>query len=91
MPRGGRAQMTRHCRWAAYEQNKRPGRMSGPSIGPAAGEEAAAQPNHAVLENFSTTTVTRAVIGAIACSVSLNDASVSLPDSATDFSSALRA
>jgi hypothetical protein len=46
---------------------------------------------YAAFANFSTATVTRAVIGASACSVSLNDASVSLPDSASDFSSAARA
>ena len=41
--------------------------------------------------NFSTASVTRAVIGAIACSVSLNEASVSLPDSASVFSIVARA
>ena len=47
--------------------------------------------DQAAFASFSTATVTRAVSGASACSVSLNEASVSLPDSASVFSSVERA
>src|ERR1700733_2326216 len=90
----------------AKAQNKRPGQMPGPFYPSGGwiprGEEtwnpsSSARPDeraasaYAAFANFSTATVTRAVIGASVCSVSLNDASVSLPDSASDFSNAARA
>src|ERR1700712_997470 len=77
---------------------KRPGHAPGPlsseavnqgrgSDGPAELVRAA----QAALLNFSTGRFTRAVIGAMACSVSLIDASVNLPLSDIAFSSAWRA
>ena len=86
-----------HLRGHPHQVGRGEGKRKGPDNCPGLSDSHAIRPaeagwtHQAALENASTATVTRAVSGAIACSVSLKDASVSLPDSATVFSSVLRA